>query len=124
FPAFTSSASCGASLKLLGNFATSVTTSGPSSLPTRSLPADPAATAYPSSHPDAASTQHATASHHQLSDILRICHDPLMVFPFPAVEDATKVSYVVWNMSLAGAFIARFFHGVNRSLYWVVLSMA
>src|SRR5206468_3914489 len=32
-PALTSSASCGASLRLLGSFAASVTTSGPSSLP-------------------------------------------------------------------------------------------
>ena len=36
-PALTSSASCGASLNVLGNFAASVTTSGPSSLPIRPL---------------------------------------------------------------------------------------
>src|SRR5690242_11583888 len=36
-PAFTSSASCGASLNVLGNWAGSVTTSGPSSLPTSGL---------------------------------------------------------------------------------------
>ena len=37
-PALTSSASCGASLKDLGHFAASVTTSGPSCLPIRLLP--------------------------------------------------------------------------------------
>src|SRR5262245_7076990 len=36
-PAFTSSASCGASLKVFGLFAASVTTSGPSSFPMRAL---------------------------------------------------------------------------------------
>ena len=38
-PAFTSAASCGASLNVFGSFAASVTTSGPSSLPIRLLPA-------------------------------------------------------------------------------------
>src|SRR5215510_4601048 len=37
-PAFTSAASCGASLKVLGNFEASVTTSGPSSFPMSLLP--------------------------------------------------------------------------------------
>ena len=38
-PAFTSAASCGASLNVFGNFAASVRTSGPSSFPIRLLPA-------------------------------------------------------------------------------------
>ncbi len=38
-PCLTSSASCGASLNVLGAFAASVTTSGPSSFPIKLLPA-------------------------------------------------------------------------------------
>src|SRR5262249_42499310 len=45
FPALTCSASCGASLNVLGAFPASVTTSGPSSLPMRELLLGPCASA-------------------------------------------------------------------------------
>src|SRR5207248_11478185 len=107
-------ASCGASLKLLGNCAGSVTTSGPSSFPTRSLPAGPAAAAYCPIHPDAASTQSVTASH-RLSPVVCICRGPLMVSPLPVVTYATESHTLYDTYAQAGAFIAGFPRGVNRS---------
>src|SRR5262249_14226280 len=76
----------------------------------------PAATAYPPIHPDATRTQNATASHRQLSPVLRICHGRLMVSPSLRSNTYPRSCMLYKTYRQVGAFIAGFLRDVNWSL--------
>src|SRR5215471_18723650 len=80
-PALASAASCGASLSVLGNFAGSVTTSGPSSLPIRLLLEATCARAPAATAPTSATTSSVIMSRDRTAPVCGFCQSFPMTTP-------------------------------------------